>query len=669
MPADDTLTLTLTATHPPLPEGPQLRATDVPDDATLRGLSADRREALASGLARSVDGQATVGREALLHVLREAPAGALRQTLELARARRSLGGVVSRAGLDETLLLAQQVGVGDLNDLLAQSDTVAVRGLTAREAARVRENFANTLDPSTVRFHFTKGVVTSGAAAMVVGNTIHVDPTDPRWKLRSGTTLPVDPADESRESFNALLLAHEAAHVWSYQHQGSAYAIHSVGEQLAAMTTSGGDRAGAYTYRVDQPSFWAFGEEQRAMLVQDFITAQHAKAAGRPTSRTMYGGARPVDEVLTKLNPFIKQMRAAGPGESTPGNPSAVVLCLRGGLPVQDGALGALGEHTDEVVAAVGHASSEAVLEGLRARNPAEVAAGLAGVAALAAASLASREQNGTGAHSGGSAVLDQAGLPHGVELTHGPVTLGTKAEWDAPPPPHAGGAALGFGDPRFETHLGVDTTLGDAKLSTDTRATIARDGSVRSVSAEATLRAEATTVALRGRVDPARGGALLHADMGADLTSPDFSLSASTSLTASHGTVQALEARASASTAHLGVTGGALLSRPTSDAPLRVEAADVTVNATPSSGLSLSAGASFAARGLDAIEGRVSTLTDAMALSMGAHARDLTGAPTLGVDLTATERKSGVSVSVSADTKPATNETTGQVTLKVPLP
>ncbi len=638
----------------------------MPDDSSLRQLSAEQREALAAGLARGPE--APPLRAALLRVLREAPAGALHQTLAVARIRRSLGGLVARAGLDDLLELAARVGLNDLNDQLAQSDTVAVRGLTAREAARIRENFADTLDPATVRFHFTRGVVTSGAAALVVGNTIHVDPTDPRWALRPGTTLPLDPTDESRESFNAILLAHEPSHVWSYQHQGSAYAVHSVTEQLASLA-AGGDRSAAYAYRVDQPSFWTFGEEQRAMVVQDFITAQHAKAAGRATSHTMYGGMRPVDEVLSKLGPFLKQMRAAGPGAPNPGGTSAVVLCLRGGLPLQDGALGALGEHTDDVVAAVGRASTDAVLEGLRAQKPAQVAAGMAGVAAVAAAAVASREQNGAGGHSGGSAVLDQAGVPHGVTLTAGPVTFGAKAEWDAPPPPREGGVALGFGDPRFESSVGVQAQVGAAQLSTDTRATVGRDGSVRSVSAQASVRTEGTSASLHGQLEPAHGQAPLHAAVGADVTSPDFSLSATTSLTARQGRVQTVEARATASTPHLGLEGGASLSRPRSDAPLRLDAADVSVSATPSPGLSLSAGAAFTSRGLDAVEGRLSTLNDQLALSLGAHARDLTGAATLGVDLTATERASGVSVSVSADTKPSTNETTGQVTLKVPLP
>lgn len=57
------------------------------------------------------------------------------------------------------------------------------------------------LTNGSVRFRFTTGVQTMGAGAMVLGNTIHVDPTDPRWAIRAGTTLPENPHD-AWDSFN-----------------------------------------------------------------------------------------------------------------------------------------------------------------------------------------------------------------------------------------------------------------------------------------------------------------------------------------------------------------------------------------------------------------------------------------------------------------------------------
>ena len=267
--------LHLVSGQPPSPPGKPLRASDVPDDLLLRSASAPQRERLLTGLSLSL---LEPGNEPLRDVLRrvasEANALALQQTLELAARQGSLGFIVAALGLDWLLSLGKSRGV-KVNDVLATTDTVTERGLTSSEAKRIVENFGNTLEPGSVRFHFTTGVQTMGAGAMVLGNTIHVDPTDPRWAIRPGTTLPEDPHDEAWDSFNGVLLAHEPAHVWSYQHQGTQYAINSVADQLAAMQT--GTRGGAYFYKPDQQHFLDYGEEQRAMIVQDFVAATRAK--------------------------------------------------------------------------------------------------------------------------------------------------------------------------------------------------------------------------------------------------------------------------------------------------------------------------------------------------------------------------------------------------------
>ena len=64
---------------------------------------------------------------------------------------------------------------------------------------------------------------------------------------------------------------------------------------------------------------------------------------------------------------------------------------------------------------------------------------------AAVAASVVAREQSDNGAASGGSAILDQAGIPRGVAIGRDGVELSAKAAWDAPV------AGVGVADPRIE--------------------------------------------------------------------------------------------------------------------------------------------------------------------------------------------------------------------------
>lgn len=123
----------------------------------------------------------------------------MQQTLELAASQRSLGFIVEALGLDWLIAHVKAQGV-TVNDVLPTTDTVTERGLTN----------------GSVRFRFTTGVQTMGAGAMVLGNT--------------GTTLPENPHDAWTRSTGVLV-----AHVWSYQHQGTTYAINPVRDQLQAL--------------------------------------------------------------------------------------------------------------------------------------------------------------------------------------------------------------------------------------------------------------------------------------------------------------------------------------------------------------------------------------------------------------------------------------------------
>jgi hypothetical protein len=426
-------TLRLISGAPPKPLGKPLFLRDVPDDLTLRAAAAPQRETLLVGLALSYLDARTDGLlAALRRVASEANALALTQVLEVMARRGSLGFVVEALELEWLLALGKSRGVA-VSDVLATSDTVSRRGLTTSESRRIVENFAHTLDPDTVRFCFTTGVQTMGAGAMAVGNTIHIDPTDPRWQVKRGTTLPEDPEDDAWDSFNGVLLAHEPSHVWSYQHQGSQYAVNSLVAQVDALKT--GDRGGAYLYQPDRAHFLEYGEEQRAMIVQDYVTAFRGRAKGETTSLTLYGGTKPTDDVLKTLSKYVEQMRAMGPGVPQPVDrqPEWILCaCITRGV-VQDGLAGALGAQGSVLIASVGRASTQAVTQGLARHDAGQVALSVAGATAAVAASLLPREQSSYGGASGGSAILDQAGIPRGVVLEKDGVSVSAKAKWDAP--------------------------------------------------------------------------------------------------------------------------------------------------------------------------------------------------------------------------------------------
>lgn len=648
--------LHLVTGQPARPNGTPLRASDVPDDLLLRSASAHQRLRLLVGLGLSGDQQ-----PALHRVATECNALALQQTLELSAHEGSLGFVVESLGLDWLLALGKSRGV-KVNDVLATTDTVAERGLTTAESRRITENFAGTLEPGSIRFHFTTGVQTMGASALVLGNTIHVDPTEPRWGIRPGTTLPEDPHDDGWDSFNGVLLAHEPTHVWSYQHQGTRYAVNSVVEQLTAM--QGGTRGAAYFYKPDRPHFLDYGEEQRAMIVQDFVTATRARDQGEPTSLTIYGGTLPVKLVLGALTRYVEQMRAAGPGMPQPAarQPEWILCaCARGFA--QDGGAQQLAQQADALIAGAGKLATQAVVDGLKKHDPLLVTAGAAGVGATVAASLLPREGAASGAASGGSALLDQAGIPRGVAIGADGVELSARAAWDAPV------AAPGTGDPRMEWGAAVHQDVGDAHLDATANAVIARTGEVRQ--ADASLRVEQgdVSVAAHGGLMPERANQPLRAWAHVSLVTEPVSLSAGAQVTARHGVVQRLAAQSTLEVEHGSVSTDVSLARSSPDAPLALDEATLRASVSPNANTSLGLQAKLVPAGLDELAAQVATQGDAGSLAVTAAGTKLTTTPTVGVTVTATEKKSGVAVSANAQVTPSTGAAQGGVSVSVPLP
>lgn len=654
----------------PRPPGSALQLGDVPDDLLLRSASAPQRERLLVGLAHAhahADAPSPKLKAALQRVASEANALALQQTLEFSARQGSLGFVVEALELDWLLALGASRGVA-VSDVLATTDTVGERGLTRSEARRIQENFGNTLDPGSIRFRFTTGAQTMGAGAMALGNTIHVDPTDPRWALRRGTTLPDAPDDESWDSYNGVLLAHEPSHVWSYQHQGSRYAVTSVVEQLAAIQQGG--RAGAYLYRPDRAHFLDYGEEQRAMLVQDFVTATRARQRGETASFATWAGMLPVETVLSAITKYIEQMRAMGPGVPHPQGREAqwvVCPCVRFS---QDGLAGALGRGGDALVGAIGRASTDAVVQGVTQRAPGPLAAGLAGVTAAVAASVLAREQAGNGATSGGSALLDQANIPRGVAIGRDGVTLSAKAAWDAPVASlDPSVLPVGVADPRVEWGAGVHRDVGEVRVDADASAVVARTGEVRR--AEAALRLEEGDVAVEGRagVVPQRGAAPQRVWAHVALVSTPVSVSAGGTVSSRDGVVQRAEAQSAVETQRGGLSTEARFSRPAADAPLALEEAKLKATLVPAPGTSVGLSATVVPAGLEGLGAQVATVGDAGTLSVSAEGTKLTTTPTVGVTVTATEKKSGVAVSANAQATPSTGAAQGGVSVSMPLP
>lgn len=650
----------------PRPQGRPLGLADVPDVLLLRSAAPSQRQTLLVGLALSHRASSAPElRAALRRVAEETNALSLQQTLETMARGGSLGFVVESLGLDWLLALGVARGV-HVNDVLATTDTVSERGLTREEARRVRENFGGTLDPASIRFRFTTGVMTMGAGAMVLGNVIHVDPTDPRWTIRRGTTLNERPDDDAWDSFNGVLLAHEPAHVWSYQHQGSRYAVNSVTDQLAAMQS--GTRNSAYTYTPDKAHFVEFGEEQRAMIVQDFVTATRAKAKGEPTAGTMFAGVNAVDDTLARLGKYVEQLRAMGPGQPNAGPREErwiLCPCVPHGF-TQDGGAQLGADQVKALAAAVGRESQQALVRGVSTGDAGAIALGTAGVAAAVGASVLTREQAGYGAKSGGSAVLDQAGLPRGVELERDGVSASAKAAWDAGAP-KADALPIGVANPRMEWGVGVHRDVGDVRVDADGKAVVGFGGDVRQASVNARVEHDAVAVAARTGVAFSKEQERVWAHVSVE--TPPVSATAGLEVVTKTGGAQTVSAHADVETRPIQVSAEGRFSRHSADAPLAFDEATVRATVQPRPGVSLGAGVKLVPDGVDAVHAQVATIGDHGSVSVSADATELTTKPAFGATVTATEKKSGVAVSANVKGTPSTGEVQGGVNVSIPLP
>jgi hypothetical protein len=656
-----TTTLSLT-TQVARPSGTAWALSEVPDEATLLELDAAARERLLAGLALAwLDAAdddaarapltATVGR-----VLSLTTRVTFEATLAAGVFHRSLGAIVEAAGLEVVLTQAARFG-WNVNDLLARSDTVPRRGLTERECGRLTELFGPALDPRTVRFHFTGGVATMGSSAITLGNTITLDPGDSRLTLAPGTTLPVDPTDDGWDSFNSVVLAHEPTHVWSYQHRGSRYAVDSVAAQVAGMV-AGSSRNAAYAYQPTAKHVLDFGEEQRAMLMQDYATARAARRNGKDRVYSLGLGSTSPDAVLAALEPYVRQLRALGPGQPQPPGVPEPVLCVCGtDRFAQDGAAGLLGEKADEFIAGVGRYAKERLLTGVSRRDPGALAVGLVGVGGAVAASLLGREQGGTG---GGSAILDQAGLPHGVSGQRDGLSGSATLKWDAP----VRAGTLGASNTRLELRGGLETPVGPGTLTTDAEATLDFEGRLARAELGASYVSPDVDAHLHGQVT-SPGPGRLRAQGDAGLSVGGVTTAVSGGATLKGGQVQAFDAHAriDAPTAFGAVDVEASRGHP----GLSLTQATLALGVTPEPSLALSGQATVVPKGLDALSLTVSGRQGEGQVALTGYGRDLTTAPTVGVQVAAGTEQ--VSVTASAETTPSTGATQGMVGVAVKLP
>lgn len=609
----------------------------------LSGLGVELRQA--QGMPRGTERDKRVAdtQSAIKRVLDNTDGVQFKATLNAAALNKSLGFITETAGLDNMIQAGKVRGM-NVNDVLASSDTVKHRGLTTYETQRIRENFENTLDPDTVRFRFTTGVQTQGATAMVLGNTINVDPSSSKWGFAPGTTQPKNPRDA--KSYNEVLLAHEPTHVWSYQHQGSKYALNSVTDQTRAINETG-DRSGAYGYRPDKKSYFQYGEEQRAMIVQDYVAAQNAIKRGEATVRV--GGGQPQNvkprDYIKKIKPFIEEMRSQGPGQpNPPGDPHGVACTMVNGMP-QDGIAGALGEHADMLMSEVGRLS----MEGLKSGEPLKMAAGAVGVAGAVVVSVLPRSQNANGSSGGGSDILDQAGIPRGLGVEHAGANVGAKFGYEA-----------GLTHKRVEMNAGYQGQVAGVDVNAQADARLGLDGKLQSVNARVAAERGVTSVAVDGsaRFTPE----LNYGTVGLDAAHGNYSLSARGDATWNSAGIQSATLQGRFDAPQLSLSGQANFGP-----QLRFEMADVDATARIGQ-TNIYGRAVILPQGVDSVEGGVGTRVGDARLTVNGGASQLTTFdPRIHGGLSLTSPHVGFSLSGSA--APASRDKTIMLGLSIPLP
>lgn len=401
----------------PLPPGPALSLAEARaiDDARAASMAPDERAATIAGICRAIatgGDKKLLSREAVRLLRATLDKDALEATFSRLISTRELGFVVDQLGVGTLASLGNYYDL-DFNAVAARSDTVRERGMTRAERDYARRVFGGGIDYDAVRFRFTRGALTSGAEALVLGNLVHVDPSTTRFTFKPGTT---EPDDAGMLEWQNTVLIHELTHVWQYQHVGSQYALQSLMQQIVSIVQTG-DRDRPYRYTLqDHASFGEYGVEQQAMILQDYDGYLRDVEQGKRDP-----------QALTPYRRFVDQMRALGPGNGAgDGGAQAVAAMLPaltqkiGGDAIRDLFLG-----KDWKGAAV-----------------------LAGAAALS--------------YRRGSVVLDELGVPNTIRL--GNRNAGVSV-----------GGRYGAGFKNGAATIGFDArgTIGDTSLRGDARATV----------------------------------------------------------------------------------------------------------------------------------------------------------------------------------------------------
>jgi hypothetical protein len=149
------------------------------------------------------------------------------------------------------------------------------RPLTRAERQLLESVFGNSLDYSRVQL-----IPTTVLEFRTVGNT---------------TRVPKDFSITNPD--HAQTLVHEMTHVWQYQHSGTSYISISLTSQLIA-TIRSGSRNAAYDYQLSgRSSFYDFGPEQQALIVENYFGMKRDQSApatgtGQFRSNHMDSGGR-----------------------------------------------------------------------------------------------------------------------------------------------------------------------------------------------------------------------------------------------------------------------------------------------------------------------------------------------------------------------------------------
>jgi len=141
-----------------------------------------------------------------------------------------------------------------------------LRRLDDSEIAYAEDIFGNAIDYGAVRI--ARGSVFAFFSATTLGNRINL-----QAEHFAGRTPGLSDA-------GMLVLIHELAHVWQYQHAGPGYIVSSLAAQAWAWATTG-TRRGAYDWRKSLRVPWSrWNAEQQAQCVSDYNCALRAMIAG-----------------------------------------------------------------------------------------------------------------------------------------------------------------------------------------------------------------------------------------------------------------------------------------------------------------------------------------------------------------------------------------------------